>query len=107
MTVGSVVMALALLAASLVAAWLPPPLAPLAPPVPLDEFGTTPMPVLLTLLIGLGVADLAMGWVLVRNAPAVGLGRRRAAGLWIGGMNGFLGLVLAAALLTHWMQRIG
>ena len=87
MTVGSVVMAAALLAVAVVER------------MARAEAGGMTNPVAATLLGGLLVADAAMAWVLTRNAPAVGMPRPLALLLWLGGMNGFLAAFVIAVLL--------
>ncbi|MEM1027905.1 MAG: hypothetical protein AAGJ38_07455 [Planctomycetota bacterium] len=87
MTVGSVVMAMGLLATLIgsIAGW--PPLA--------------------TLLSGLLVADVAMGWVLTRYAPGVAVSRRAALLMWVGGMNlfllAFVGFAAMAPSVTYFL----
>ncbi len=92
MTVGSVVMAIALLVSDLT--------------YQSSEavMRTSEELKLWVLLGGLAVADGAMGWVLTRNAPSVGISRFRAAAIWIGGMNGFL---LAVAGGVWCLERSG
>lgn len=80
MTVGSVAMTLGLLAAYVgQILWLEP---------------------LWILVGGLFIADVAMGWVFTRYAPAIGVRRLDAMILWIGGMNGFLMILLALLAIT-------
>lgn len=75
MTVGSVAMALGLLAAAITGRTLP------------------------ALLGGLSVADVAMGWVFTRYAPTVRVSRTAALLLWVTGMNG----LLIAAVGVVWL----
>ena len=85
MTVGSVVMAVALLVAGL---W--------------QRLAGPGSAVLAILLGGLLVADAAMAWVLTRNAPAVEVTRGQALLIWLPGMNGLLATLVAA---TWWLER--
>ncbi|MEM9418521.1 MAG: hypothetical protein AAGA25_05620 [Planctomycetota bacterium] len=70
MAVGSIMMTIALLAATA-----------------LPSLGFDPMPLLLG---GLLLADLTMGWALISQAPKLEVKRVTAALTWIVGMNGFL-----------------
>lgn len=83
MTVGSVAMTLGLLATAV------------GQLVDLDP--------LVTLLGGLLLANVAMGWVFTRYAPALGVKRNTALLIWVGGMNGFLAAVVG---LAAWLERI-
>lgn len=70
MGIGSVVMTVALLAATA-----------------LPVFGLSPS---LILLVGLVLADITMGWVLISQAPKLEVKHATAAWTWLVGMNGFL-----------------
>lgn len=58
---------------------------------------------LITLLGGLVLADVAMGWVFTRYAPTLDVKRTTALLIWVVGMNGFLAGVVG---LAAWLERI-